>query len=134
MTTVLDGSSLVAALVDSGDEGKWAESMLDAGSLAAPELLLVETTNILRRLERSGLLSTLEATSAHRDIRRLDIELFPFEPFAERVWALRHNLTAYDAWYVAVAEFLGGRLATLDRHLSRAAGPTCEILIPPRVG
>ena len=134
MTTVLDGSALVAALVDSGDGGKWAESMLDAGSLAAPELLLVETTNILRRLERSSLLSTLEATSAHRDIRRLDIELFPFEPFAERVWALRHNLAAYDAWYVAVAEFLGGRLATLDRHLSRAAGPTCEILIPPCVG
>ena len=133
MTTVLDGSVLVAALVDSGDEGKWAESMLDAGSLAGPELLLVEATNILRRLERSSSLSRLEATSAHRDIRRLDVELFPFEPFAERVWALRHNLTAYDAWYVAVAEILGGQLATLDRHLSRAAGPKCEVVTPPRI-
>lgn len=132
MTTVLDGSVLVAALVDSGDDGKWAESMLDAGSLAGPELLPVEATNILRRLERSNSLSRLEAASAQRDIRRLDVELFPFGPFAERVWALRHNLTAYDAWYVAVAELLGGQLATLDQHLSRAAGPKCEVVIPPR--
>ena len=54
------------------------------------------------------MLSTLEATSAHRDVQRLAVELFPFEPFAERIWALRHNLTAYDAWYVAIAEFVGG--------------------------
>lgn len=131
MTTVLDGSVLVAALVDSGDDGQWAESLLAADSLVGPELVLVEATNILRRLERAGLLSRLEATSAQRDILRLDIELFPFSPFAERVWALRHNLTGYDAWYVAVAEFLGGRLATLDRRLGRADGPRCEIVVPP---
>ena len=131
MTTVLDGSVLVAALVDSGDEGQWAESLLAADSLVGPELVLVEATNILRRLERARLLSRLEATSAQRDILRLDMELFPFSPFAERVWALRHNLTGYDAWYVAVAEFLGGRLATLDRRLERADGPRCEIVVPP---
>ena len=52
-------------------------------------------------------------------------------PHAERVWALRHNLTAYDAWYVAVAEALDCPLATLDRRLSRASGPACEVLTPP---
>ena len=36
----------------------------------------------------------------------LNIELCSFEPFAERVWELRHNLTSYDACYVAVAEAL----------------------------
>ena len=134
MTTVFDGSTLVAAMVDSGRDGRWAESLLAADALVGPELLLVETANILRRLERARMLSTLEATSAHRDVRRLSIELFPFEPFAERIWALRHNLTAYDAWYVAVAEFVGGRLVTLDRHLARAAGPRCEIVVPPDSG
>lgn len=131
MTTVLDGSALVAALVDSGSDGQWAESVLAAGALVGPELLLVEATNILRRLERAGMLSGLEATSAHRDTLRLDIELFPFAPFAERIWTLRHNLTCYDAWYVAVAELFGGRLATLDRRLGRAEGPRCEIISPP---
>ena len=59
------------------------------------------------------------------------MELFPFAPFAERVWALRENLTSYDAWYVALAEVLDCPLVTLDRRLSRASGPVCEIIAPP---
>ena len=127
---VLDASVLVAALVDSGHEGRWAESVVAEGPLAAPELALVEATNILRRLERSGEISRLEANSAHRDLLRLDVDLFPFAPFADRVWALRSNLTAYDAWYLALAEALGCPLATLDGKLGRATGPVCEIVVP----
>ena len=41
---------------------------------------------------------------AHGDLLQLDLTLFPFAPFAERVWLLRDNLTSYDAWYVALAE------------------------------
>ena len=127
---VLDASVLVAALVDSGHEGRWAESVVAEGPLAAPELALVEATNILRRLERSGEISRLEANSGHRDLVRLELALFPFAPFADRVWALRSNLTAYDAWYLALAEALGCPLATLDRKLGRATGPVCEIVVP----
>ena len=132
MTVVVDASVLVAVLVDSGHEGRWAESMVTEGTLAAPESVLVEASDILRRLERSGEISRLEANSAHRDLLRLELELFPFAPFAERVWALRSNLTAYDAWYVALAEALDCALATLDRKLRRATGPTCEFVVPPR--
>ena len=132
MTVVVDASVLVAALVDSGREGKWAETVIAEGYLAGPELALAEVSNVLRRLERSGQISRLEATSAHDDLLRLDIELFPFAPFAERVWTLRGNLTSYDAWYVAVAEALDCPLVTLDRKLNRASGPTCEVLVPPR--
>ena len=131
MTIVFDGSALVALLSDSGDDGHWAESLLADDTAAGPELVLAETMNILRRLERTGDLSRFEAASAYRDLLKLDIELYPFVPLAERVWALRHNLTSYDAWYVAVAEELGCQLATLDRRLSRAQGPTCEIVVPP---
>ena len=74
----------------------------------------------------------MEAESAHGDLLRLDVELFPFSPFAERIWALRGNLTSYDAWYVALAEALACPLVTLDRKLGRATGPTCEVIIPPR--
>ena len=79
----------------------------------------------------AGEISRLEATSAHRDLLRLDLELVPFAPYAERVWALRGNLTCYDAWYVALAEALDCPLMTLDRRLGRASGPTCEITVPP---
>ena len=123
---------LVAALVDSGREGKWAESAVAEGPLASPELALAEASNILRRLEQAGEISRLEANSAQRDLLRLDMDLFPFAPFADRVWALRSNLTSYDAWYVALAEVLDCPLVTIDRKLSRASGPQCEIIVPPR--
>lgn len=128
MTFVVDASVLVAALVDSGANGDWAESIIESGSIVAPELALVETANVLRRLERAKHISALEATSAHRDVLRLDLDLFPYEPFASRIWALRENVTSYDAWYIAVAEALACPLATLDVRLSRASGPTCEIV------
>jgi len=65
---------------------------------------------------------------------RLHLEYFPpYAPLGPRVWELRENLTAYDAWYVALAEELGLPLATLDGRLSRAPGPRCEFTIPTRL-
>lgn len=128
--TVLDASVLVAALVDSGPEGEWAEEVLGAGPLAAPHLLVVEAANILRRSALAELITDDAASLAHADLVRLRLELFPYEPFAERVWELRRNVTAYDAWYVALAEELGTPLATLDRKLAASAGPWCEFLVP----
>ena len=130
MTRVIDASVLVAALVDSGPAGVWAESIIVQDTLASPELALAEAGNILRRLEQSGQISRAAATDAYGDLLRLDMELFPFAPFAERVWALRDNVTCYDAWYVALAETLNCPLVTLDRRLSRANGPTCEFIVP----
>ena len=131
MTIVVDASLLVAVLVDSGREGEWAECMVVESPLATPELALVETSNILRRLQRAGDISRLEATSSHEDLIRLDLELFPFAPFAKRIWTLRNNLTSYDAWYIALAEALACPLVTLDRKIGRASGPRCEIVGPP---
>lgn len=134
MSGVIDASALVAALVDSGHDGIWARSAILEGPLAAPELALVETSNVLRRLELSGSVSRLEATAAHRDLLRLKLDVYPFAPFAERVWELRSNLTSYDAWYVAVAEALDWPLLTLDRRIGRAGAPRCEVLVPPLLG
>ena len=131
MTAVVDASALVAVLVDSGRVGTWAEAVVADAPLVGPELVLAEAANILRRLERAGEISRLEAASAYRDLLRLELTLFPFAPFAERIWELRGNLTSYDAWYVALAEALGCGLVTLDVKLCRATGPGCEIIVPP---
>lgn len=130
MSIVVDSSVLVASLIDSGSDGEWAEKVLASGELHTPHLALVETTNILRRLESAKLITTSEANAAQEDLMQLDMELFPFEPFAERVWELRHNITSYDAWYVALAEALGLPLATLDRPLAKSKKATCEFLTP----
>ena len=127
---MVDASVLVAALVDAGPDGAWAAAVLAAGSLHAPELAYAEATNILRRLERAKLITTPDANGARDDLMQLDIELFTFEPFADRIWELRHNVTSYDAWYVALAEALRLPLATLDDPLSKSKGPACEFLTP----
>ena len=131
MTKVVDASVLVAALVDLGPEGAWSEQTVVGGSLIAPELVLVEASNVLRRLELSDQISRAEAKLANASLLRLELDLFPFTPFAERVWELRENLTCYDAWYVAIAESFECPLVTLDHKLSRASGPMCEIRTTP---
>jgi predicted nucleic acid-binding protein len=130
LSTVIDSSVVVAALVDSGPHGDWAEEVLAGGSLQAPELVRVEATNIFRRLERAKLITTPEANAAQEDLMQLDIDLFPFEPFSGRIWELRHRVTSYDAWYVAIAEALKLPLATLDETLARSKGLTCKFLTP----
>ena len=132
MTAVVDASVLVAALVDSDRTGVWAESVVATNYLAGPELVMVEAGNVLRRLERAGEISRLEATTAYRDLLGLDLTLYPYSPFAERIWELRCNLTGYDAWYVALAEALDCPLVTLDLKLARAEGPGCHVVVPPR--
>lgn len=130
MTLVVDATLLVAALVDSGPEGRWAESALAEGPLLAPELLPADATNILRRLEEAGEISRVEAKGALGSLSRLEVDLAPFAPFADRIWALRADLTSYDAWYVALAEAFACPLVTLDRRLLHASGPECEIVVP----
>ena len=130
MSAVVDASVLVAATTDAGRDGVWAEDVLGLGGIVAPDLVLVEATNILRRLERSRQLTQVEATAAQRDLVRLEIDLLPFEPFADRIWELRRNVSSYDAWYVAIAEALELPLATLERRLARASGPSCRFQMP----
>ena len=131
MTLVVDASLVVSALVDSGVTGSWAESLLAGEPLSAPHLMPVEVANILRRAAVAGEISADVAAMAHTDLLDLRVELFPYGPFAPRVWELRDNLTSYDAWYVALAEFLSTRVATLDLRLARAPGSRCGFETPP---
>ncbi|MYC08157.1 MAG: type II toxin-antitoxin system VapC family toxin [Chloroflexi bacterium] len=130
MTAVADSSALVASVVDHGSDTRWVDAAFAGEDLACPELALAEASNILRRMELAGQLSYTEATAAYTELFDIDIVLYPFTPFAERIWQLRNNLTIYDAWFVALAEALDCPLVTLDRRLSRAPGPTCAILSP----
>jgi predicted nucleic acid-binding protein len=134
LSAVADASVIVAALVDTGARGEWAETVLQRGHLYAPELLRVETTNVLRRLERARKITEPEANAAYEDFMELDIELHPFEPFADRIWQLRHNLTCFDAWHLALAEALDLPMATLDMRLAKATGPRCPFLTPGSYG
>jgi len=128
LTLVVDASVVVAALVDGGDVGRWAEEVLLSGPLVAPQLMPFEVANVLRRGGRSGEISRDSAALAHADLLDLYIELFPYAVTARRAWELRDNLRMYDAPYVALAELLEAPLATLDERLVRGTGPCCEFV------
>lgn len=130
MTLVVDASVVVAALIDSGPSGLWAEGLLAGSDVLAPHLLPVEVASTLRSASLAGHISGDAAALAHGDLVQISLRLFPYEPFADRVWELRHNVTPYDAWYVAVAEAADAPLATLDVRLSQASGPRCAFTLP----
>jgi predicted nucleic acid-binding protein len=127
---VADASALVALLLDSGEEGAWATGALSGAELVAPSLVTFETANIFRRLEMAGSIGADQAAQAHADLLDLAIELWPYELLATRAWELRHNLSSYDASYVALAELTAATLVTLDRRLSRAPGLRCTVSLP----
>ncbi len=84
MTLVVDASLVVAALVDSGPVGTWAEGCLARRwHLAAPHLLPVEVANILRRAVLAGELSADTASLAHGELAGLRVALYPYAPLAQ---------------------------------------------------
>ena len=84
--------------------------------------------NALRANLRRGVLNPGLATNAHTEFLGLNVRLYDYYVFAPRIWQLRENVTPYDAWYVALAEYLEEPLATLDVNLMRSPGPRCQFL------
>ena len=131
-TLVVDASFVMMLLTSSSDRmTTWANDVIHQADLVAHHLMPVEVTSALRNAERRELVTPEQAALTHRDLVDLDVELHPFEPFASRVWALRHAASPYDAWYVALAERLDAPLVTLDRRLARTADARCEFALPP---
>jgi predicted nucleic acid-binding protein len=124
---VVDASTLTDLLIgreaalDSVVEALGAD---DQQPLYAPELIWPETLNALRRMMLRGDLSDDRATQAALDLRDVRLVCLPHAPLRERVWQLRHDLTAYDATYLALALGLDDPLLlTGDSGLaSRAEG------------
>lgn len=96
-------------------------------SLHAPHLLDLEVGQVLRRLVREGAVSAHRADQAIEDLLDLRIARYPHFLLLPRIWQLRHNLSAYAAAYVALAENLGARLLTRDARLASVSGLTAPI-------
>lgn len=122
---------MLAVLTGGGPHGTWAKSVLTE-SVVAPHVMPVEVTNALRREALRKEITDDVASMTLGLLVNFPVELFPFEPFVERVWQLRHAVSPYDGWYVALAEVLDAPLVTLDAKLARATGPHCEFVTPPR--
>lgn len=119
---VIDASAVCELLMRRPAEQRLVELVLaDGASVHAPDLVSVEVLHVLRRAARREI-AVERIDEMRQDLADLPIHCYPSRPLLDRAWALRHNVTVYDALYVALAEALDASLVTADRALARAAG------------
>jgi predicted nucleic acid-binding protein len=125
---VVDASAITEFLLQT-DLGQRVEATLfqNYGDLHAPHLIDVEIVQALRRLVRAGDVRAERADEAIDDLGILAIRRHPHFDLLGRAWALRDNLTAYDAMYVALAEATDAPLVTCDAALAETPGHTAQI-------
>jgi predicted nucleic acid-binding protein len=125
---VLDASAAIEWLLQTST-GQRVEQQIfsQSESLHAPHLLDVEIIQVLRRLVRERVISAVRADQAITDLLDLRINRYPHFVLLPRIWQLRHNLSAYDAAYVALAEELDAILLTSDARLASASGHSAQI-------
>jgi predicted nucleic acid-binding protein len=127
---VIDASVLANVVGDGGSDGRRArQEFRNAGDVAAPDLVDVETVAVLRKRWIAGTVSDRRFAAAVEDLEQLDLDRYPALPFMRRAYELRANVTAYDSAYVALAETLGCELLTGDGRLASASGLRCAIRV-----
>ncbi len=118
---VLDASAVLELLRATATGERIRHRLRAAGeTVCAPHLVDVEVAQALRRFERIGSLSAVRGTEALEDLAQFPLTRFPHEQLLERIWELRHNVTAYDAAYIGLSEALHATLVTCDRKLASA--------------
>jgi predicted nucleic acid-binding protein len=125
---VLDASAVIDWLLQTA-VGRQIDSRLYSRgeSLHAPHLLDLEVAQVLRRLVREAAVSVPRADQAIQDLLDLRVTRYPHFVFLPHIWRLRHNLSAYDAAYVALTERLGATLLTRDARLASALPHTLSV-------
>lgn len=124
---VVDASAVAEILLGTA-KGRVAASLLGDQVLIAPQHLSVEVMSVLRGWSLSGRLTEEEALTAITEFRALGIELVPMDDLLPEVWRLRHNISAYDAFYVVLARACHCQLLTLDTRLASNA-PDCAMSV-----
>jgi predicted nucleic acid-binding protein len=120
---VIDASIVIEVLLQTNDGLIIGEKLLiREESLHAPHLIDVEVAQVLRRYVLRGELYAERVRQALDVLAEFPLTRYAHEPLLGRMWALRENLTAYDAAYVALAEGLRVPLLTRDRRISSAPG------------
>lgn len=125
---VLDASAAIDWLLQTPAGGRIEQRIYSRKeSLHSPHLLDLEVTQALRRLAQEGTISAPRADEAIQDLLDLRIARYPHFVLLPRIWQYRHNLSAYDAAYVVLAEELSASLLTRDRRLAGASGHVARI-------
>jgi predicted nucleic acid-binding protein len=124
---VVDTSAVLEALAARDPAPGLVERLARDGDLHGPHLIDTEVLHALRRMTIGKAITEERAADARSDFAELTLVRYPHQPLSDRVWELRHNLTAYDATFVALAEALSAPLVTCDARLASAPGHAARI-------
>lgn len=132
---MLDASAALDFLLRDETNFDWIEERLRlSGAAAAPHLLDTEVAHVLRRHVRGGHLEEGRAAEALGDLALLPLRRYPALWLLPRIWELRHNVSAYDATYLALAEALDAPLVTSERRLLEVPASASRATIESRHG
>jgi predicted nucleic acid-binding protein len=115
---VLD-ASVVVELLTNGPLAEVLRQELarESRDFAVPHLLDIEVASALRGLVAAGRVDAHRSRQFLAGLAELPAERYPHTPLMARIWELRHNFTAYDAAYLALAEATDSVLFTCDAKL-----------------
>jgi predicted nucleic acid-binding protein len=133
---VVDAGAWVRALVDKSPIGDAARQVLsDDPEWSAPAHAPIEALRTLRRYESAGLIATEQADAYAAEVREAEVRYTgPERWLLAAVWDRRHNVSPYEAPYLALAQHYDIPLVTLDERLARAAralGAGVLVPMPP---
>ena len=125
---VPDASVVIELLLRTSAASRIEDRLLDPReTLHAPHLLDLEVAQVLRRYVARGEMRPERARIALDLFGKFPISRYSHEPLLSRIWSLRHNLTAYDAAYVALSEGLRATLLTRDKGIADASGHRADV-------
>lgn len=132
---VVDANVMVIALASPTDKGDAARAVLTAADLwFAPAHMPLEVIRTLRKAVIGDQLAEADAVAAFQALMAAEITYTgATDTLLHAVWGMRHNVSAYDAAYLAIAAEQGARLVTFDTRLAKAAGqvvPHVPVLMP----
>jgi predicted nucleic acid-binding protein len=120
---VVDASAVLEVLLQTPAAPRIEARLFSPGeTLHAPHRLDLEVVHVLRRYEATGEINAQRGQEAINDLTAWPLRRYSHDLFLSHIWALRHNLTAYDAAYVALAETLDVPLVTCDARLAASVG------------
>ena len=118
---VVDASVCVEYLLKTS-LGLIVADIIEGASLSAPDLMDAEVLSVLRRAVLNGHLQEARAAMVVEDLEHWPVDRISHRSLGRLAWQYHRNISAYDAFYVAVASARGIPLLTADRRLARASG------------
>jgi predicted nucleic acid-binding protein len=121
----VDANLVIRLVADPDDDivrATWEAWDAEHRRIAAPTLLFYEVSNALCRYQRAGMISSAAVHLALRAALALPIQLYGEPGLHGRALDLAGRFSlpaAYDAHYLALADWLGGEFWTADRRLAR---------------